>query len=233
MMKIAVVDDDTKWRECICQALIRLDKNKEMEIDEYSNGKRFLLSKKQYDISFIDIEMPGLDGFKTIRMAQKANSDGIYIILTTHVEMSRKGYLVNAFRYIDKTKLGEIKEALRAAKILLGRNEQIEVNVVNSGQQKVTLKNIIYIETEKHYILIHTRQGVLRCSNSLKEIESMLPENCFSRCHKTYIVNLDEISHMDKKNAYLSNGDGIQVSQRKMSQFKKSYVNRQFECANK
>lgn len=97
MMKIAVVDDDTKCRECICQALIRLDKNKEMEIDEYPNGKRFLLSKKQYDISFIDIEMPGLDGFKTIRMAQKTNSDGIYIVLTTHVEMRRKGYLVNAF----------------------------------------------------------------------------------------------------------------------------------------
>ena len=233
MMKIAVVDDDTKWRECICQALIRLDKNKEMEIDEYPNGKRFLLSKKQYDISFIDIEMPGLDGFKTIRMAQKANSDGIYIILTTHVEMSRKGYLVNAFRYIDKAHLEEIDEAINAAITVLGRNEKIEVNVIGDGPRKIVLKNIVFIETEKHYILIHTKQGTIRCSNNMCDLEERLDEKWFCRCHNVFIVNLDEISRIEDRIVYLSNGADIDISHRKMSQFRKLYCDRQFKCANK
>lgn len=232
-MKIAIVDDELKWRADVRMALVHLDKNKEMEIDLYSNGRSFLASKKKYDITLVDIEMPGIDGFETIGRAQRINSDGIYIILTTHVEMSRKGYCVNAFRYIDKMKLEELKEALSAAKVLLGRNKKIQINVINRGQQDITLKNIIYIETEKHYVVIHTKQGNFKCKDMLKDIESVLPDNCFSRCHNVYIVNLDEISRIDKRIVYLTNGDNIDISYRRLSQFKKLYLNRQLECANR
>ena len=55
----------------------------------------------------------------------------VYIILTTHTEMSRKGYLVNAFRYIDKSNMSkEIVEAINAAEVLLRRNDNIEINIV-------------------------------------------------------------------------------------------------------
>ena len=51
--------------------------------------------------------------------------------MTTHTEMSRKGYLVNAFRYIDKSNMSkEIVEAINAAEVLLRRNDNIEINIV-------------------------------------------------------------------------------------------------------
>ena len=231
-MKIAIVDDDIKWRERVRSEIVRYDVNKEMEIDFFTSGEMYLGSKERYDLSFVDIEMPGMDGFETIARAKETDADGIYIILTTHIEMSRKGYVVNAFRYIDKLQLEEIKEAIDSAKTVLGRNKKIEVNVIGDGVRKITLKNIIYVETEKHYILVHTRQGTIKCSNTMKEIEDMLPDNWFCRCHNAYIVNLDEITHMDDRIVYLSNGSDIDISHRKMNQFRKIYLSRQYECAN-
>lgn len=232
-MKISIVDDDPKWIERIQNEIMRYDENKEMEIDVFLSGEEYLKRKVQYDISFVDIEMSGIDGFETISEARKYNSNGLYVILTTHVEMSRKGYVVNAFRYLDKMKLEEMQETIESAQVVLGRNEKIEVNVIGDGVRKLTLKNIIYIETEKHYILIHTKHGVIKCSDRMQDIEEMLPNNWFNRCHHAYIVNLDEISDIKNKIVYLSNGDDIDVSDRKMGQFRKAYLNREYECANR
>lgn len=232
-MRISIVDDDPKWLERIQNEIMCYDDDKEMEIDVFLSGEEYLKREEQYDISFIDIEMPGIDGFETISRARKYNPNGLYVILTTHVEMSRKGYVVNAFRYLDKMKLEEMQETIESARIVLGRNEKIEVNVIGEGVRKLTLKNIIYIETEKHYVLIHTKHGIIKCSDTMQDMDKILPSNWFNRCHHAYIVNLDEISDIKEKIVYLSNGDDIDVSDRKMGQFKKAYLNREYECANR
>lgn len=232
IMRISIVDDDVRWIERIKAEILRYDINNDMLIDVYSSGHSYLDSKKSYDISFIDIEMPSMDGFETITKAREINGEGIYIILTTHTEMSRKGYCVNAFRYLDKACLEEMQEAIVAATRLLRRNEKIEVNVIGEGKRKIVLKDIICIETEKHYILIHTRLGIVKCSNSMKEIETMLQGKWFCRCHNAYIVNLDEIDHIQETILYLSNGKDIDISHRKMSQFKRAYIKRLYESSN-
>ena len=231
-MRIAIVDDEIYWRDCVREEIAKLEINDEIEIETFSSGETYLLSDRFFDISFIDIEMPGIDGFETIAQAREKNSDGIYAILTTHVEMSRRGYLVNAFRYIDKACLEEIHEAINSAKIILGRNEKIEVNVIGEGVRQITLKNIIHIETENHYIKICTHQKVIKCSNRMKDMERMLQGKWFFRCHNAFIVNLDEIVRLEDTIAYLSNGEKIDISHRKLSQFRKIYINRQYECAN-
>lgn len=232
-MKISIVDDEANWIECIKNEIVRYDEDKDMEIDVFSSGEDYLKCEAQYDISFIDIEMSGIDGFETISRARKYNPEGLFVILTTHVEMSRKGYVVNAFRYLDKMELEEIQDTLKAAKTVLERNRKIEVNVIGDGVRKLTLKNIIYIETEKHYILIHTKHGSIKCSDTMHDIEKILPNNWFNRCHHAYIVNLDEINDIKDKIIYLSNGKDIDISDRKMGKFKKAYLNREYECANR
>ena len=135
-MNIAIVDDEVHWRNVVKEELEKIYNSKEICIDIFEDGKTYLRSKKQYAVSFIDIEMPYMDGFQVIERAKEVNSEGVYIILTTHTEMSRKGYLVNAFRYIDKAKMAEeIVEASNAADILLQRNEKMEINIVGEGKQ--------------------------------------------------------------------------------------------------
>lgn len=232
-MRIAIIDDEIHWRTVAEQVVTTHYSNVEISIDTYENGQEYLNSKIPYDISFVDIEMPYMDGFETIEKARVYNSDGIYIILTTHTEMSRRGYLVNAFRYIDKINLvDEMIEAMQSAELILGRNNKIEVNILDVGIRKLVLKDIVYIETEKHHILIHTKDKDIRCHNTMKEMETILDEKWFFRCHNSYIVNLDEIARIDKRIIYLKNGSNIDIAQRKAPDFNKAYLRRQFECGN-
>lgn len=232
-MRIAIVDDERHWIDDVDKLVRRHYIKDNVEIDIYESGVKYIESKKCYDVSFIDIEMPELDGFNTIIKAREQNKEGIFIILTTHVEMSRKGYHVNAFRYIDKTRLDdELDEALDSAELVLSRNEKVSVNVIDYGIRELALKNIIYIESGKHCILIHTNYGNIRCSSSLSEMESILIDKWFYRCHNAFIVNLDEIKSMDSKIAYMSNGEDIDISRRRLRNFKRAYLARQFECAN-
>lgn len=232
-MKIAVVDDEEKWQKRVREEIARLDFKEDIEIDLFVSGEKYLESGAQYDISFIDIEMPGMNGFDTISKAREKHADGVYIILTSHTEMSRKGYIVNAFRYIDKTKLEELEEAIKSARILLQRDKNITIKVAEYETCEVTIRNIIYVETERHYILIHLHKGWIKCINTMQEIEDMLPDKWFFRCHNSYIVNLDEIRRVDDCIIYLNGDYNIDVSKRRIRQFKKAYLNRQCECANK
>lgn len=232
-MKIAIVDDEEYWRKQIKETVCKYVEQKKFELDIYKSGSEYLKSGKSYDVTFMDIEMPEMDGFDTITTAKKLNFEGFFVILTTHIEMSRKGYLVNAFRYIDKSNLEkEMVEAINSIEVLLGKNKKIKVNIIAEGQYELMMKNIIYIETERHCILIHTKHGVKRCSNSMVEMEDLLKDECFYRCHNAFIVNLDEIKCFRDKIIFMSNGSNVDVSKRKIAEFKKVYLKRQYERAN-
>ncbi len=232
-MKIAIIDDEMHWRETAERVVRGYFKDSEIEIDIFESGIQYLNNKIKYDISFVDIEMPELDGFMTIERARKFNPDGIFIILTTHTELSRRGYLVNAFRYIDKLKMSdEVKEALNSAEILLNRNEKISLNVIGEGRHEIHLKDIIYIETEKHWIIVHTINRNIKCSDNMADVELALTSNWFYRCHKSFIVNLDEIERIEGSIIYMKNGDDIDIAKRKVPSFRRAYLSRQYECGN-
>ena len=199
----------------------------------YESGKTYLQAKRQYDITFVDIEMPDMDGFQVIERAKEVNNAGVYIILTTHTEMSRKGYLVNAFRYLDKANMSEeIIEAVNAANVLFRRNEKIEINIVGEGIQKIRLKDIYYVEAERHCTLFHTKIGNKKSNMTLSEIESSICKEWFYRCHKSFIVNLDEIMKCDGKIIYMKNGEDLDIAKRKLAEFNRIYLKRMYECAN-
>lgn len=118
-MKIAIIDDEKLWREKVEEITLQIYSSN-IEVDLYDNPLSYLSCNEKYDISLVDIEMKEIDGFETIKRAREKYTNGIYMILTTHTEMSRKGYLVNAFRYIDKKNLEEeLHEAFSSAYKLL------------------------------------------------------------------------------------------------------------------
>lgn len=157
-MKIAVVDDELYWRMKVQELLEEYSWNIDVEIDLFPNGESFY-NKTDYDIVFMDIELEKMDGFETIYRYKENNRDFILIFLTTHMEMSRRGYLVNAFRYIDKCNIkDELKEALDTIVVLEQKNYVFKFHVVNMGEVHMKLKDILFIETEKRNVIIHTKE---------------------------------------------------------------------------
>ena len=105
-MKIAIVDDDLKWRN-LASDVVKGYTEKTDKIDTFESGVEFIKNNGEYNVVLMDVDMPEMDGFETIMNYKEQYSESIIIILTTHLNCARKGYLVDAFRYVDKTKMKE------------------------------------------------------------------------------------------------------------------------------
>ena len=117
-MRVAIVDDEERWRTKTEEIVTKFNAEECLEIDKYASGEIFLKKAELYDIVFLDVEMKQLDGFETASGYREIFPKAMIIILTTHTELSRKGYMVNAFRYVDKTNIEEeLTEALMSAKL--------------------------------------------------------------------------------------------------------------------
>lgn len=232
-MNIAIVDDEEIWRTKARQEVESYDFKYHVEIDCFKDGKTLLESKQQYEIIFLDIEMKGIDGFETAGIYHEKYPDTIIIFLTTHIELGRKGYKYNAFRYIDKEYVEEeIKEALESAVLVLNRNHVIEIEVSGVGMMPVNLKDILYIESVDHDIVVHTDKEAYSTYTALGEIEDQVEEYGFFRCHKSYVVNLDKVNQISKKDIKLKDGSIILVSVRKFPELKRRYLDYKFKYAN-
>lgn len=231
-MKIAVVDDELYWRMKVQELLEEYSWNIDVEIDLFPNGESFY-NKTDYDIVFMDIELEKMDGFETIYRYKENNRDFILIFLTTHMEMSRRGYLVNAFRYIDKCNIkDELKEALDTIVVLEQKNYVFKFHVVNMGEVHMKLKDILFIETEKRNVIIHTKEQCFVSSRKIEELEIELKEFGFFRCHKSYLVNLINVLRFDRLNVYFKNGEKALVSTRKYVELKECYLEQKYKMAN-
>lgn len=234
MVRIAIIDDDKSWISKAEKCIKDFYRDKEIEVAAYESGKSFLEADVEYDIAFMDIEMPEKDGFETTTEYRAKYAETIIIILTTHTEMSRKGYLINAFRYIDKVKMeSEIEEALRAIEYTFLQRATIKVRLIGVGTVEVTLRDLVYIETCKRNLILHTRTNEYLCNCTMEQMEEELKKKGFFRCHKSYIVNLDCIKKIEKGRLYLYNGEEIIISRRKIGELKEAYVNRKLETVNR
>ncbi|MGY4384438.1 two-component system LytT family response regulator [Pedobacter sp. UYP24] len=205
---------------------------------------RTILLNNKTDLVFLDIAMPGENGFELISNVRENNA---HIIFTTaYDQYALKAIKANALDYLLKPiDIDELKEAVdRAAKyIALSRKgDEKNDNLLNLSQQlsdrseikKISLPNgqgyslvsladIIHIEADSNYSIFYLAGGEkITVSKVLKEYEELLPDHQFIRIHKSSIVNLDYLNEYNSKNGLevtLKNGDRIAVSRRRASDF--------------
>lgn len=231
-MRIAIVDDEVVWRTSVEALIKKYPWKEEIQIDLFCSGEEFC-NEKDYDIVFMDIELGEMDGFEAVRLYKENNEDFILILFTVHAEMSRQGYLVDAFRYILKSNIvTELDEALKAIEILQARNYVIQFHVINKGEMYIKAKDILFVETEKRNVIIHTKEQSFISNRKLDELEKELKNLGFFRCHRSYLINLEHVYKYDKLNVYFKNGKKAFVSTRKYAELKERYFEQKFKTAN-
>ena len=205
---------------------------------------RDLLSQHEVDLIFLDIAMPGKNGFELIPDARSNNAQVVFT--TAYDQYALKAIKASALDYLLKPiDIDELKETVEKATRLIGfndhennRNERLKDLTQNlsdkSGIRKISLPNsqgytligideIIHIEADSNYSVFHLHnRDKITVSRVLKEYEEMLPENQFVRIHKSSIVNLNYLVEFNSKNGLevlLKNGEKIAVSRRRASDF--------------
>ncbi|AFC22918.1 LytR/AlgR family response regulator transcription factor [Saprospira grandis] len=174
-------------------------------IGSHSNALSVLeqLEEEWVDILILDIQMPNLSG---MQLAQQLAGQGHKIIFTTAFEQyAIQGYKVNAVDYLLKPfAFEELLSAAQKAKQQLQAVTVVQEDylILKSDYklQQIALDDILYIEGLKDYVRIHRRSTdkSLLSLLSMKSLQARLPRHRFMRVHRSYIVNLDKISTIER-----------------------------------
>lgn len=227
-MKIAVVDDNPKDGGRIKQYIERyaLEQDQRFQVFLYASGLDFLDDmERNFDVVFMDIEMPHLDGIETARKMRERDDTTILIFITNLAQYAIHGYEVNAIEFMVKP-VGyynfsdKMTKALRFVK----RNEEKVMLFKNSDTvAKIPVSQILYLEKDKNYIIFHTGQGEFRERGSMAEMEEKLAGAGFSKCIAGCLVNLRHVSRMEKDLVWVGN-TSLPLSRAQKKQFAKEFV---------
>ena len=163
-----------------------------------------VLKSKQVDLIFLDIQMPLLTGIEFL----KSLSNPPKVIFTTaYREYAVEGYELDVVDYLLKpisfdrffkgiNKYFKTFESTNSTAVDTTEKEQnsgfIYVNV-NKKHYKVFFSEILYAESLKDYVQIHTKEKTILTKDKISDFEQKLPKH-FIRTHRSYIVNMAKIT---------------------------------------
>ena len=209
-MRIAICDDEELYRVELKTILDKLLINVDYNIDTFDDGNRLVERFKAlpYDILFLDIEMPAVDGI-TLAKSLRAISEKVFIVfLTSHVEYAIEGYEVNALRYLTKpVDIDKLKEVIRYVQEKQGASHQLIIK--EDGEELlININDVIYLESMNQNVRIVTTQGEHVIRYNIGDFEEQLKNDDFFRSHRGYLISLAKVKKLSK-NDVIMEGDVI------------------------
>lgn len=231
-MRIAICDDEQEFINHFKRIMHKLYNSLDIITDEFSDGGELLKSYKfrAYDIVFLDIEMPGMDGITIARKIREVDEDACIVFLTGHVEYAIKGYEVNALRYL--TKPAEEDKVREVVEHMLKKRDEIRSIWVHTadGDMRIKLGDIFFFEAQNQNVVINTAEESFSVRGNISDYEKKLASDGFFRTHRGYLISLDKVYKVTDKAVILEDGTKLPVSRNKEALLKKvifSYVNRE------
>ena len=219
MVKVALVDDDIHYRECLIGYLKRYEQESgtKFAISTFTDGDEIAEQYTcNYDIILMDIAMTYMDGIKTAEQIRKMDSEVVIIFVTNMPQYAMKGYAVDALDYVLKpiSYFAFSQRIDRALTRMKKRSKKFLTVPVKSGVKKLEVSEITYVEVRDHDLLYHTRTENFASKGSLTDVEQKLDSGVFFRCHKCYLINLEHVQSVQGCDVRVG-GDLLQVSRAK------------------
>lgn len=216
-IRIAVIENEEAHAKQIVKCLQAWQKTVEgneerFTVTLFSSGEKFLNEKpERYTVVFMDIQLDGqLDGMGTARRLRRAGGKQEIIFLTSHDSYVFDGYEVDALDYLMKPVVYQkIEKVMNKALNRMSPDYYLFQN--KDIQRRIPYDEILYFQSDLHYIEIKLKEGLYRQKGKLSDIEKQLPPQ-FVRCHRINIVNIQKVVQMRGKALILENGENMMIS---------------------
>jgi DNA-binding LytR/AlgR family response regulator len=193
---------------------------------------RYIQSGASVDVCFLDIVMPEMNGIKLAENLRKINFTGKIVFLTTSNSFASQSYQVNAFSYMLKPITHEkLNKVMSALQNLRANTDKNGLTIKTQGIARFILfRDIAYFEAAINTVYINLQdKSVIKVYSSFAEItEQVLTDNRFEKCHRSFIVNLNEIKTIANNEAVMKIGKKIPIS-RGYSQVKNKIIKWMFK----
>lgn len=216
-MRIAICDEQAEYRRQAEAAIRTCLRGTEYGVDAFPDGPSLLhaFKKRPYDLIFLDIEMPEMNGISVARHLRQLHDTVPIVFLTSHVEYAVVGYEVSALRYLTKpVSVEKIREVLDFVASKMQEQRVLWVKTELSDE-KLHIKDILFMEAQNQNVLIHTVAGDYSVRYNLSDYETELQDDGFYRIHRGYLVSLRQIKRTVKNEVTLTDGSILPVSRTK------------------
>jgi two-component system, LytTR family, response regulator len=233
MSKVIIIDDEPLARSIVKEYL---QKHPQLElVQECNDGFEGLKAINQHkpDLIFLDIQMPKISGFELLELIEEPPA---VIFTTAFDEYAIKAFEAHAVDYllkpfnqqrfdkaIDKwteqnpaSVQASTKDLLETASLSPSQNQRI---VIKDGSRIkiIPVHDVFYLEAADDYVKVHTKDGYFLKNKTMNHFEQTLDGKQFVRSHRSYIVNVQQITRIDpyeKDNhvAVLRSGAKVPVS---------------------
>ncbi|HEX5651503.1 MAG TPA: LytTR family transcriptional regulator DNA-binding domain-containing protein [Chitinophagaceae bacterium] len=232
-MKVIIIDDEPLARSIVKEYL---QKHPQLEIvQECNDGFEGLkaIQHHQPDLVFLDIQMPKISGFEMLELIEEPPS---VIFATAFDEYAIKAFEAHAIDYLLKPFNQERfdKAVAKWMEQKAVRPEKSTFDLLETASQspaqsnRIVVKNgskikiipvhdVLYLEAADDYVKVHTGEGYFLKNKTMNHFEQVLDDQLFVRSHRSYIVNIQQITRIDpyeKDNhiAILKSGSKVPVS---------------------
>ena len=157
-----------------------------------------LAAAVEYDVVFLDVEMPGLTGLDAARLVRERSGAPELVFVTAHERYAVEAFAVEAFDYllkpVDPGRLARVVERLLERSREDARPVQkVPVVAGGGGTELIDYDAIHYVQADGDYSRVHTFDRAYLCTHSLGELEELLPSG-FARIHRSHLVNLAKVA---------------------------------------
>lgn len=218
-LRVLVVDDEAPARRKILR-LLREESAAEIAGEADSGDAAVAaIRKHRPDLVFLDVQMPGLDGFGVIQSLNAAKVPLPRVVfVTAHDRFALRAFEVHAFDYLLKpVSEDRFREALRRARIQheqsvdgftsrlgamleeLQREKALPDRLLVQEDSRaifVLVKDISWVEADRNYVLLHCGKKTHTLRSTLDTLQSTLDPKLFVRINRGTLVRLDAIREL-------------------------------------
>lgn len=224
-VRIAICDDEEIYRVQLKTVLDRLLVNDEYDIDTFSDGNILCgaFSECPYDLVFLDIEMPSVDGITLAKRIRSVSESVFIVFLTSHIEYALEGYEVNALRYLTKpVDINKLKDVIKHVQEKQKKARQIIIR--EDGEEIVIdVGDVIYMEAMDKNVRIVTSGGEFVTRYNIGDYEEELKNDGFFRIHRGYLISLSKIKKLVKNDVVMEGDTALPVSRSNLKPLKDAF----------
>ena len=205
---VVIVDDEELARELVREFLV--SHGDVAVLATCANGFEAVkaVAEQKPDVLFLDVQMPGLDGFEVLELVERdAEGRPAVVFVTAYDQYALRAFDANAVDYLLKpfdrarfdvalerarSRIGAARPAAPAAPLREGPLTRV---VVKSGTTVTVLpvETIDFVKAEDDYVLLSAGGKEHLKQQTLASLEDALPKERFVRIHRSYLLNLDRL----------------------------------------